>query len=196
MLTSFKKGLLSYAFLFNFKDYKTYEIIIKIVLLPVVLIIYSALFILTTVFYLIERVFSLFFRAFLLIQGRLMTKRFHISPLTERLLSLGIFLLSILFLPFIFVYYLAMFIKYILKYFMRLLIIKMDFSVQFSYQDIVLFDDKRYEERTVFTSAFSDMAQTDALGQVLETFFHDMQRKQEALEDETFVEDVSNSEKK
>ena len=177
MKLTFLNGLKTYGLLFDTKNYKTYEFIIKWLLSPFLLILNTALFIIVMALYTIERLLAHVFRLFIKVQTKLyrrkmLTKNQNIRPL----LTFFAVIVFFLFFPFLLTYYLSMILKLLFKYFMRKLIMLVDFTKHYTRLDLMIFDDVDPQKMQAMQAGglFQDLNQTEALGSALESFFSQM----------------------
>jgi hypothetical protein len=176
----FKQAFMSYKMLFNFKDYKNGEIVLKLLLLILVFPIFTIVFIFTWFCYIIERILSPIYKYFLTFHMKMIHKRAHATNWIKRVNSLLTLIVTLLLLPFVTFYYIAMLIKILLKNLLRGLIIKLDFSIQFTTNEVKIFDDSVINKASM-EFMFKDASQTEAIGKLLENFINN---SPEFLEDE------------
>ncbi len=173
MIDSLKQGFKSFHYLFSFTNYKRGEIVLKYLFLPVALFFFVPLFVLTFMFLLIERVLAPAFKKFLIFQMKMIQKRAHAKPWPRRFYSIVTFIVTLVLLPFVVLYYLSMLFKTLGKSLLKNIIIKLDFSVEYSKATLMIFDDQERLNQSAFSSMMTDAQQTEELGKILERYFNE-----------------------
>lgn len=190
MLNTYKQGLISFSYLCNFKDYRTSEIILKILFLPIAVPLFTLFVITGLFFYTIERLVSPFFKRFLVFQMKMIQVRNTASDWGRRGYGLLTFITTILFLPFLVLYYASMLLKALSKMFMRSMILHLDFSVQFNRASLQVLDDKD-RMQSPFSSMMHDAQQNQAFSKALEDYINTHPDiNQEELMNGDFVDEV------
>ncbi|MFP4077854.1 MAG: hypothetical protein ACLFUQ_01765 [Candidatus Izemoplasmataceae bacterium] len=184
MKETFSNGWRSFRLLADFHDYTNKERILKSVLLPFLFALNVLLFVLIAVLYLIERLFAIVFRFFITLQSKVYRKRMFVKESFRVYFTLMSVLIFILFLPFIFIYYASMGLKYLGKKLMRRLIEVMDFSNRFKRTDLYVFDDTNIHTNQKVSGMMKDLNQTAALGSAFETILNERDRASNASENE------------
>ncbi len=174
MLRTLKDGLKSFRFLLNFKDYRSSEIVIKSLLLVIVLPIFTGLWIITLTLYCIERLLSPIFKVFIYVQIKLIQARNFAGKWKMRGIGVLNLIVTLAFLPLIVLYYSAMLLKILVKTWLKAMIIKLDYSVQYQRDTMVIFDDYARGESVNFSTLMKDAPQTQALHHALESYFQDV----------------------
>lgn len=160
-----------YRQLIHFKRFRRREILLKCILLPFVLILFTALFLLTWVLFFIERITAPLFKLFVRFHLKVMVLRAKNAGWTRRFVNALTVLVSLFFAPIVVVYYVSILLKTLGKTLMREIILKMDYSACFTHSEIRLFDDRETADSASFETLFKDMDQSEAFGQMLAQYF-------------------------
>ncbi len=189
-MRAYKEGLNVFTTLFTFKDYKPGERLIKLLFMPLAVPFCVLMYLFTALCYTIERVLSPIFRRFLIFQLKMMQTRANTTDLWRRRgYSVLNVIVTILLLPFIMTYFIALLLKSLGKYLMRYVVLKLDFAVRFTPQDIELFDDFQKPGQNPMTSMMQDAQNTESLGKILEQYVS------QVPEDEPTIIDDDDSER-
>ena len=186
MLKNYLLGFNGFRFLFNFKAYKHGEIVLKILFLPVVLPVFTLLFLLTALLYTLERILAPLFQRFLVFQMRMIQKRAHAKVWPRRAWNLVTIIVTLVFLPIVVTYYISMLLKTLGKHLMKSLIMKLDFSVQYTLQDLDLFDDKDRIVNSPLNSMMNDATNTEDISKIFAQYF---ENHPELSDDTEIIED-------
>ncbi|TVP96012.1 MAG: hypothetical protein EA374_02600 [Acholeplasmatales bacterium] len=170
-----------YRQLVHFKRFRRFEMVLKGLLLPFVLIVFTAVFIVTWMVFFIEQITAPFFKMFIRFHLKMMVLRNRVSSWRRRMVNVLTILVSLLFAPVVIFYYLSVLLKVLGKALLRSMILKMDFSAMFSASEIMLFDDRITADSASFETLFKDMDQNEALGEMLAQFFNPEDDDEERL---------------
>ena len=171
MKQTFYQAFNGYRQLIHFKRFRRREILLKCLLLPLVLIVFTVIFLFTWLVFMIERLTAPFFKLFVRFHLKMMVLRARKTGWSRRLVNALTVIVSILFAPIVIVYYVSILLKTLGKALMRALILKMDYSAHFTHSEILLFDDRMTAESASFETLFKDMDQSEAFGQMLAQYF-------------------------
>ena len=164
-------ALQSYIRLCTFENLIDKQKLIKGLILPFALIIHTALFILIWIFLGFERLLAPVFKGFLLFHFTLIKKRQLATLWQKRLIGVITVLGTLIFLPFVLAYYIAMLLKALLKYAMRGLIRNLDFGDAIG-PELRVFDDRAQGIEQGTPDIFKDAAGNEALGKMLQSYLN------------------------
>lgn len=184
MKATFDQSIQSYRLLCTFANLTSTQKLLKGIILPFALIIHTALFLVTWIFLGIERLFAPVFKLFLIFHFTLLKKRQLATIWQKRLIGVITVLGTLVFLPFVLVYYLAMLFKALFKYMMRGLIRNMDFGDSLGI-DVFVFDDQPEGIESGTPDIFKDAARNEALGKMLESYLSNTPDDEDVMDDDT-----------
>ncbi len=183
-MNAYKDGLNAFPALLTFKGYKPGETILKLFFMPLALPLCALLYALTAIFYTVERIFSPVFRRFLIFQIKMMQTRAQtIKVWTRRAYGLLNVIVTLLMLPFITIYFVAILLKMFGKYCLRTLVLKLDYAVRFTPQDIPLFDDAHKTGQSPMAAMMHDAQNTESIGKILEQYVNQVRDDESSLID-------------
>ncbi len=174
MLKTVRDGGKCFAYLFSFKNYRTREIWIKSVGIGLVLPLFIILFVAVLFLYLIEQISAPIFKLFVYTQIKFIKARNYASPWKTRAIGVMNLLFTLVFLPFVVIYYLAMLLKLLFKYWLKAIIIKLDFTAEFEMSTLMIFDDAVRKEKSGFSQAMKANPESQALNKALQSYFTDV----------------------
>ncbi|MFW5842070.1 MAG: hypothetical protein ACOCU2_02140 [Bacillota bacterium] len=196
MIESYKQGFKSFGQLFNFTNYRTSEIIIKVLFMPIILPIFLFFFLSAILFFTVERLLAPLFKYFLSFQMKMFQKRGTSTTWPRRMYGLLTFFISLISVPFLVVYYSAMMIKGLSKLTMKSLIMRVDFSVQYNKITLKTLDDDQ-KSQSPFASMLNDARQTEGFGKALEDYInsHPEIADDAEITDADYVDEVDDNNK-
>lgn len=171
-MVTFKQSTHAWKALFNFKNYRNNEIVLKSFLLLIITPVALILWLLIWVFLGIERLMSPLFKRLISWVMRLFSQKAYQKGLKKFLLNLTFLIVLLISLPIVIIFYLSILTKIGLKVSLKNLILKLDFSIQFSKETLLIFDDSM-QTKNAFSSLFKDASQTEAFGKMLEDLIND-----------------------
>jgi predicted PurR-regulated permease PerM len=196
MIESYKQGFKNFGHLINFTNYKTSEIILKALFMPIILPIFLFFFVAAAGFFTVERLLAPLFKYFLSFQMKMFQKRGTSATWPRRLYGLLTFFVSIIAIPFLIVYYGAMMLKGLSKLMMKSLIERVDFSVQYNKATLTTLDDNQ-KAQSPFASMLNDARQAQGFGKALEDYIntHPELADDADISDADYVDEVDDSSK-
>lgn len=197
MIESYKQGFKSFGHLINFTNYKTSEIILKALFMPIILPIFVFFFLTAAIFFTLERLLAPLFKYFLSFQMKMFQKRNTVSTWPRRMYGLLTFFVSLIAVPFLVVYYTAMMLKGLSKLMMKSLIMRVDFSVQYDKVTLTTLDDNQ-KANSPFASMLNDARQTQGFGKALEDYInsHPELADEVDVDDADYVDEVDDTKTK
>lgn len=180
----FNQSITVWKALFNFKNYKNREIFLKSFLLIFITPLMVLLWLLTWIFLAIERLISFLFKRSLSNILRFYSLKAYKVGIKKFLYNIGFILIFLISLPIIFVYYLSVMIKILLKSSMKNILFKLDFSIQFTTETLLIFDDT-LQANSAFSAFFKDASQTEAFGKMLEDLINESPDTTHIIDDDS-----------